>query len=556
MRNFLFCVTIMCLVSCREQSSSVQVPKDSNNNNNCRGVYLRSGAKKLVLSSCYYIIGGKLALVMSRESGSISSVTSDILLGASYYQLIGGLYEIGHDIFVDLFTYCNKKTTLEKLSFAEIASNRDQNYLEERKKADYMWRKASSIVRSITNLAFSAQFTFLCLSNEPIKSMPYPVQNCDSRSDIFCSAYFFKSMAIIGSVSMVYNLWEVIQNSKQQDRSRGDIPAMGLATGILKSLVSSEFFRPHLVTHINTENGNLIRKFSASIHKDFFTKTWRLPEYFPVFDPMTGFIIEPYGGYGNGNMLSEHMHQVLNLYGTYEIFANLFQCVQNSITPPELTLEINTYEDETYSKKNLRKKRIRRNPTVYDAEPYEREKTERSLKNVLLVTNLSSKDSETSKPPKIKRRGKPTSIEESNNDVTETGECLDRILDPKIEEALEEINSYRRNKTVKKKVINSILDKCCKRIEGKINPIDGSEYAIVFFVNGRKVSIKFEISHGQDCNVYRKPKLTNVLNAIETAYMYHLDERSIKTYMQKHGIEKFHHIPKHLVHILFKRPEF
>ena len=536
MKHFIFFITVLCLVSCKEQSDSARVQKKIESGSQPS---LKTGVNMVLLGGLGYVCTSMIYPAIEEHIGQepISSVSNDILLGASYYQMMSGVYQVGHYFWNNFYVYIHQKSFSEKRSIKEISSDKNNNPSGERVEAERIWRKSSSVIRSIMNLASSTQFAILCLNNTSIN----PSLSCNTEIAMVCYPFVIKTAATISTITTIYNLWDLIQNLKQREGHKGEVPLMGLLSGFYQTGLSGQIHRPQIITVLDTVTGNLIKISSTSISNNL-----------PIYNPATGSIITAYGG----SMFGEQIYQLTSSHGTYQIFANLFQCIQNSITPPELTLEINTYEDETYSKKNLQKKRIKRNLTVYNAEPYEEKKTERSLKNVLLVTNLSSNDSETSKPPKIKRRGKPTSIEESNDDVTETEDCLDQTLDPEIEEALEEINSYRRNKTVKKKVINSILDKCCKRIEGKISPIDGSEYAIVFFVNGRKVSIKFEIPHGQDSNVYRGSKLTNVLNAIETAYMYHLDEGSIKTYMQKHGVEKFHHIPKHLVHILFKRPDF
>lgn len=364
--------------------------------------------------------------------------------------------------------------------------------------------------------------------NNGLNPFSFNTDTCSSGKLIDCHPIVLTGMSFLAVVSVGYNLNELYQSFKQKNLRQGDSPLIGVISGLSENIIGAQVYNyygpPQILTYVDS---------------------WGRP--YKVFV---------------GNAVGEYLHDFFVFHGSYQLYSNCLQMLKNNYnlvkSKPGLKIEKISSKKISSLQTTVSSKKDRGRPTYYqDTESdsvYPQSSLEKNSQEE--ATHL---ESEQPKKIKVKRRGivDPSKMKTpENNLLLEAYETtVPQAIYGEREKGLDSIKDLRKFNAGKQTYINALLSDTCKFLDGRISPVDGNEYAIVFYRGSQKISLKYEIPHGADGNVYKAYKLKRVLNAMETAYMYNWDEHSILNYMATNNISRVQQIPHNLLYILWTRPD-
>jgi len=121
-------------------------------------------------------------------------------------------------------------------------------------------------------------------------------------------------------------------------------------------------------------------------------------------------------------------------------------------------------------------------------------------------------------------------------------------------DGLARLTDLKNQHPIKAKAIEKELRKVADFLHGKIEPIDGSEFRLVWEVNGTKFAIKFEKAHDKD-NIYKGNKLKRILSMCETGYLVGLDEATLDNYIKEYDLSHLWRLTRFPFYVLLNRTE-
>jgi hypothetical protein len=96
---------------------------------------------------------------------------------------------------------------------------------------------------------------------------------------------------------------------------------------------------------------------------------------------------------------------------------------------------------------------------------------------------------------------------------------------------LDTIKALRNQYPVKAATITGAIKDLEKFLDAKSETIQGSEYRLVWHINGKRYAMKYETPHGWDSTNFAGNKLDRILNVLEIGYLAGLSEDQINAYI-------------------------
>lgn len=121
------------------------------------------------------------------------------------------------------------------------------------------------------------------------------------------------------------------------------------------------------------------------------------------------------------------------------------------------------------------------------------------------------------------------------------------------QQGLEAVQALREKYPVNVRDINQIINKLKTFLGAREQPIDGSEYRLIWTLNGRNYALPYEVPHGRDHSVYRDNRLDRILNSLEVGFLFGMEENQVNDYIKENKRYNLLRFPR-FVWFLFGHP--
>lgn len=234
----------------------------------------------------------------------------------------------------------------------------------------------------------------------------------------------------------------------------------------------------------------------------------------------------------------------LRYYGNYQLSESAILTFKNLICYFKDFPYIEIIEDESQfhedepsiiSHKDKKKKGLREginaNPSVSTSSQMEKKDFSREIiedhKGILIEPKT-----------KIKTRGTPN---QNFTKPSEQGKGKQIISSTPIDskatvrkKGLDTIKTLRNQYPVKAATIAGAIKDLEKFLDAKSETIQGSEYRLVWHINGKRYAMKYETPHGWDSTNFAGNKLDRILNVLEIGYLAGLNEDQVNDYIREY----------------------
>jgi len=135
--------------------------------------------------------------------------------------------------------------------------------------------------------------------------------------------------------------------------------------------------------------------------------------------------------------------------------------------------------------------------------------------------------------------------------ITDKGKKgLEMPVDLRREAGLKSVQNLRNKYPINVNVLKKALEDLAGFLSGEIEGITGSEFRLVWVVNGTRYAMKYELPHGKDAGNFVGKKRLRILNILELGYLKGLSETQIKTYIEQNERYNILRFPKFLRFLL------
>jgi hypothetical protein len=412
-------------------------------------------------------------------------------------------------------------------------------------------------------------------------SFPEGYSDCPS-STILCRPMTTPIFLTLYTITLLHNLRELsFFKDPASFIERGDIPFFSFFNaygkiGLLKTITGRwegvgtaeleklAFHKKAYEQHINNKFGMSIpklREFAASfIALDADNQLDRNAENYPGMQKVTQLYLNyletvvRYDDY-----VATHKHHLsglnwflplfLRYYGNYQLYESALLTLKNVIcyfkdipVIEAIDEQPQTHKEDNTSKILKGKKKKYKEPTLIKEEARNGgEKTSPlSLSSQIKPESLNNKQSKDCKEPlskpKIKTR-KSSNLDFVARSKEDKGK--QKISNTPIDlkaglrnKGLDTVKSLRDQYPIKVNVIQRAINGLEKFLNGKSEKIQGSEYRLVWHLNGKRYAMKYEIPHGWDSANFAGNKLNRILNVLEIGYLVGLNEEQVNAYIE------------------------
>jgi hypothetical protein len=460
------------------------------------------------------------SLLESTEmASSLKIYTSNIGFFVSCKFFCDGLYDLTEIAYK---RFCNGPVP-SKEGGKKQTKEAKRAFLAHQKETDLTWNKISIGIHSGLNILSSSMLlyryynAFIAFGHLGINPFSTELmEGCRSFPSL-CRPIVTSLMALTQGGILFYNAQEFLKSWKSKNLRQSDVPILGLILGWNEIGL-----------------GGMIFQYCS------YTKITQSIRYLTVEEE------------GSLDTFSWLFHQGFIKHGNTQMYANLLQMLWNMgayfYKKPNILIE------DIPVKKNKEKVKNQFLPTKIRTQFEKKILENQNLQNILI------KDEQIEHKKKIKTHGvedlsraKKFLFLEKEEERTQKEQKINLEQEKIRQRGLSTVNNYRRFNARSKTEINALLNDVCKFVNGELKSIDGSEWAIVFEYGEKRISIKYEIPHGNDSAVFKGYKLQAVLGAMETAFLYGSSEEGLEKYMFDHGLDRLYRVPEFLLYTLCER---
>lgn len=275
------------------------------------------------------------------------------------------------------------------------------------------------------------------------------------------------------------------------------------------------------------------------------------------------------------NILPYLISVILNLSGSNQFYKNVFQAVSNGYNftkervratlirqffdnqnTPVVPVETSGYQEAPPFSDRIISDFVLLNDGANSSRNYEpliEEGINRIYKPV-------SEDNDSQPKKKVKTKGKPGKAKdkpEQNKKRTEIQEkpAYTSEKERARREGLERVKDLRNRSPIKITKIEKEINRLTKFLNGEIENGNGSERKLTWTLNGKDMSMNYEVPHGDDSKEYRGNKLSRVLNLLEIGYLVGVSQEQLEKYLHLNQESGLTRISKFFYYTLGERPQ-